>query len=272
MIVFPHGKINIGLRIVSKRPDSFHNIETVFYPVGISDALEFVVSGDQGSGADKLQVTGYNVGKTDDNIIMKIITRLHRLSKFPYLALHLHKAIPAGAGLGGGSSDAAFLLKAVNKHYELGLDDRALKAIALETGSDCPFFLESIPSLASGKGEILTSLPDFLSGKYLVLLNPGISVNTAEAYANCVPHETEKNPGSLVNLPVESWKDQVLNDFEEYVFRKHTLIADLKKDLYNKGALFSLMSGSGSSVYGIFKEKPLLPPALSNYLIWEGAL
>lgn len=270
MIVFPNAKINIGLQITGKRTDGYHDIETIFYPVGLSDALEFVIS-DQPDKKDIFNVTGIDTGsRPDDNLVMKTVKCLRAKTTFPFLKIHLHKAIPVGAGLGGGSSDAACLLKVINKHFELELDNDDLKAIALQIGSDCPFFIDSIPAKASGRGEILTPVKPALSGYYLVLINPGIGINTGEAYQNCRPRPLSTDLMQMIELPVVKWKGQILNDFEEFAFTKHPVIGEIKKGLYDCHALFSLMSGSGSSVYGIFNAKPELPGELKDYVIWEG--
>jgi 4-diphosphocytidyl-2-C-methyl-D-erythritol kinase len=184
----------------------------------------------------------------------------------------LHKAIPVGAGLGGGSSDAAFLLKVINKHFELGIDKRELTAISLFLGSDCPFFIEDVPSLGSGRGEILTHVKPLLAGYYLVLLNVGIGISTGEAYRSCCPGVPITGLNQLLERPVIDWKGIILNDFEDFVFKNHPIIGDIKEDLYSSGAIFSLMSGSGSSVYGIFSGKPELPEKLKEFVIWEGYL
>jgi len=272
MIFFPSAKINIGLRITDRRPDGFHNIETIFYPVGLSDALEFVVS-DKQNDKDNLIVTGIDTGsEPDDNLVMKTILSLRKYSRFPQLKIHLHKVIPVGAGLGGGSSDAACLLKVVNKHLGLNINLQTLKSIALELGSDCPFFIECTPSYGTGRGEILTPVKPVISGFYIVLLNPGVGINTGDAYRQCIPGMPSDSLLHLIERPISEWKGLILNDFEDYAFQKHPIIGELKEALYKCDALFSLMSGSGSSVYGIFKEKPLLPERLNKYMIWEGKL
>jgi 4-diphosphocytidyl-2-C-methyl-D-erythritol kinase len=243
MIVFPKAKINLGLRVVRKRTDGYHDIETLFYPVGLSDALEFVVPGETIE-KDILTVTGINIGgDTEENLVIKTLNKLRENYSFPFLKVHLHKVIPAGAGLGGGSSDAAFLLKAVNRSFKLSIDDNRLKDIALELGSDCPFFLDCLPAFASGRGEVLTPVRPVLSGYY-----------------------------SLTERSVKKWKELIINDFEFYAFKKYPLLSNIKNELYNSGALFSSMSGSGSTIYGIFAEKPEIPVTLKEFVIREEIL
>ncbi len=187
MIVFPKAKINLGLRITGKRNDGYHDIETVFYPVSLCDALEFVAS-PEATGKDLLTVTGLSLGvKPEENIVMKAVSRLREKYAFPLLKIHLHKAIPHGAGLGGGSSDAACMLKSLNRHFTLSVGEDELKSIALDLGSDCPFFIDGDPAFAQGRGEIIEPVSPVLSGYYLLLLNPGVGINTGEAYRNCRP-------------------------------------------------------------------------------------
>jgi 4-diphosphocytidyl-2-C-methyl-D-erythritol kinase len=272
MIVFPKAKINLGLRITARRSDGYHDIETIFYPVGLCDALEFVIS-DPEEKEDILIVTGIDTGSSNsDNLVIKTLRKLREKYSFPFLRIHLHKVIPIGAGLGGGSADAACLLKAVNRYFELRIDELNLKTIALEIGSDCPFFIDCLPSLASGRGEILKPVAPVLTSYHLVILNPGVSVNTGEAYKNCHPFSPVTSLQQLIDLPVSNWKDQVVNDFEEYAFKNYPIIGKLKKELYNAGAIFSLMSGSGSSVYGVFSKKPALSDQIKRFVIWEGIL
>lgn len=272
MIFFPNAKINIGLRITGKRPDGYHDIETIFYPVGLSDALEYVVS-DQQTNKDILLTSGIDTGSEPErNLVMKTVSLLRAKNSFPFLKIHLHKAIPVGAGLGGGSSDAACMLKVLNRHFKLNLEDQHLRSIALELGSDCPFFIDCIPSYAAGRGEILTPVKPALTGYYLVIINPGVSISTGEAYQNCNSAAPSESLKDLFELPVAEWKEVLLNDFEDFAFRKHSVLADIKNELYKSDAVFSLMSGSGSSVYGIYKEKPELPPKLREFVIWEGML
>ena len=272
MIVFPNAKINIGLRIKEKRPDGYHNIETIFYPVSLSDALEFVVP-TRLLERDLLKVTGIDTGcEPDKNIVIKTLHRLREKNTFPFLKVHLHKVIPVGAGLAGGSSDAACLLKVVNRHFGLNIDTRGLRMMASGLGSDCVFFIECVPSFASGRGEILTPVKNFLKGYYIVILNPGVGINTGEAYQNCQPEVPSTSLIKLIDLPVNKWKGLIINDFESIAFKKYPVLRDLKEELYGSYALFSLMSGSGSSVYGIFPEKPKLPDKLRKFVIWEGMM
>jgi 4-diphosphocytidyl-2-C-methyl-D-erythritol kinase len=272
MILFPNAKINIGLRITGKRPDGFHNIETLFYPIGLCDALEFVVS-DKQTGNDIFASTGINTtSMPSDNLVIKTILRLREKKSFPLLKIHLHKAIPVGAGLGGGSSDAACLLKVVNKHFSLGIDNNGLKTISLNLGSDCPFFIDGVPSLAFGRGDVLTPVKPLLADYYLVLINPGVGISTVEAYQNCNTAIPLVSLEQLLGSPVIEWKGNIVNDFENFAFKKYPIIGYLKDELYRSGAIFSLMSGSGSSVYGIFSEKPQLPEKLREFVIWEGKM
>ncbi len=270
MIVFPKAKINLGLRITGNRSDGYHDIETVFYSVALSDALEYIVSPEK-TDKDILIVTGINPGgNQDDNLVIKTVKRIRKNHPLPFLKIHLHKVIPIGAGLGGGSSDAANMLRIINRCFSLSIEEQELKDIALELGSDCPFFINSIPTYATGRGEILESVRDVLSGYYMVLLNPGVGINTTDAYQNCHPEKPTVKLNNLIERPVTEWKKLIVNDFEEFAFKKHPVISTIKKELYDAGALFSLMSGSGSSVYGVFQEKPELPRNLNNFVIWEG--
>jgi len=270
MIFFPKAKINLGLRITGKRSDGYHDIETLFYPVCLCDILEFVVS-DQGS--DTLVVSGLSTGSNpDENLVSKALAKLREQHTFPFLKIHLHKVIPVGAGLGGGSSDAATLLRALNKRFRLSESTESLKSMALELGSDCPFFIDGTPAFATGRGEILSPAQPFLSGFYLVMLNPGVGINTREAYQNCNPASPSVSLNELAGYPVNEWRDLIANDFEAFAFKKHPLIKEMKDEMYNAGAIFSLMSGSGSTVYGIFRNKPEIPGDLRDYVICEGQL
>jgi 4-diphosphocytidyl-2-C-methyl-D-erythritol kinase len=272
MVIFPKAKINIGLRITEKRSDGFHNIETIFYPVHLCDALEFIIP-EKPLKEDVLSVTGLLAGQdTADNLVLKAVKKVREVRAFPFLRIHLHKAIPAGAGLGGGSSDASSFMNALNKYFNLDLGNGKLKQLSAELGSDCPFFIDCVPSFAKGRGEILTSLKPVPAGFHLVIVNPGIHINTREAYGNITPGQPDSSLKELYDLDPSKWKDLILNDFEESVFRRHPRIHEIKKSLYKMGALYSSMSGSGSTVYGIFLSKPDIPVSIKDQVIYSEVL
>jgi len=272
MLVFPKAKINLGLRITGRRSDGYHDIETLFYPVSLCDALELVADPDE-PGKDALIISGFEIpGMREDNIVLRAAGKLREIFHMPYLRIHLHKNIPSGAGLGGGSSDAAFMLKAVNRRFSLRLSADDLKEIAAGLGSDCPFFIDCQPAFASGRGEILTPACNILEDYYVVLVNPGIEVSTREAFENCSPSKPESSLAELVKFPVPEWKEIIVNDFEKTVFLSHPQIKEIKQALYGSGAIYSSMSGSGSTVYGIFTEKPAIPHNLRRLVIHEGSL
>jgi 4-diphosphocytidyl-2-C-methyl-D-erythritol kinase len=258
LIVFPNCKINLGLHIISKRTDGFHNLETVFYPLKIYDALESIIrqaDRDTDERAVTLQASGIvATSNPTDNICLKAYHLLK--ADFPVLPasidLFLHKAIPIGAGLGGGSADAAFTLQLLNNQFELAISDRQLQDYASRLGSDCPFFIINRPCLASGRGEILKEITLDLSNYRIVIVNPGIHINTALAFKSITPRLPDIAIGEIIRQPVETWKDNLTNDFEIPVFNNHPEIKKIKEDLYTAGALYASMSGSGSSVYGLF--------------------
>jgi 4-diphosphocytidyl-2-C-methyl-D-erythritol kinase len=272
MVVFPKAKINLGLRITGKLPDGYHEIETVFYPVNLSDALELVTDSGK-SGKDVFVQTGNKLpGLKEDNIVLKAVARLRKSFTIPSLRLHLHKKIPAGSGLGGGSSDAASTIRTLNRMFDLSLSTDDMRTISAGIGSDCPFFIECQPAFASGKGDILTPLGNILHGHYIVLVNPGILISTKEAYDRCIPVKPERSLFNLIKNPVSEWKEVIINDFEKTIFSSHPEIKEIKNELYGSGAFYSSMSGSGSTVYGIFPGKPVIPYNLTKYIIYEGNL
>jgi 4-diphosphocytidyl-2-C-methyl-D-erythritol kinase len=272
MVVFPNAKINIGLKIISKRSDGYHNIETLFYPLMLHDALEFVVNTEK-DGKDHMATSGLFIdSKPEDNLVLKAVSRLRKSYAFPFLRIHLHKAIPSGAGLGGGSSDAACTFKALNRLFSLNIPSIKLKEMALEIGSDCPFFIDNVPASGTGRGELLEPASIPIEGYYMVLLNPGLHVSTKEAYQNCRPSPSDNFLNQISALPLKEWKNFVFNDFEDFAIRKFPLIGQLKDDLYKTGALFSLMSGSGSSVFGLFNNEPVIPEKLRKFVIYKGLL
>ena len=253
MIVFPNAKVNIGLNVVSKRNDGYHNIETVFYPIKLYDVLEFVVSE-----KTELSTTGIKIdGNTDDNLILKAYRILKKDFNLPEIKFHLHKIIPFGAGLGGGSSDAAFTLKALNSFFNLGISVEKLKDYAALTGADCTFFIENKPAFASGTGNKLEPIKLDLTQYETVVLFPPVVVSTYEAYKNIFSAKPDFDLRNLCRLPIENWKETVVNDFEKYVFRVFPVVKELKEKLYETGAVYASMSGSGSTVYGIFRHLPV---------------
>lgn len=272
MVIFPKAKINIGLRITERRSDGFHNLQTIFYPVSLCDAIEFVVPADS-SDADNLVMTGLQSKcPSEDNLVIKAIKKLREKSIIPFLRLHLHKGIPAGAGLGGGSSDASNILKHLNRYFNLNISTEELKEISLSLGSDCPFFIDSIPAYGEGRGEILTPVRPLPEGFYLLLVKPELAVSTKEAYRNCRPYKGTGDLREYYDRSIGEWKDLIVNDFERSVFSAYPEIAGLKESLYKMGAVYSSLSGSGSSVYGIFNKKPEIPELLRNRVIYSGKL
>ncbi len=272
MTIFPNAKINIGLSILGRREDGFHDIETILYPVGLRDALEFVTA-DNDSDSDELTVTGIDTGcRMPDNLVIKSLNILRKEFSIPALMVHLHKVIPTGAGLGGGSSDAAFMVKYLNRYFRLGMCNNDLRLKALEAGSDCPFFIDNMPVLAAGRGELMTPVKNLLSGYNIVIVNPGIHINTGEAYRSVVPAVSGINLADLFRQPVDKWKGTIINAFEKRVFENYPVIRSIKERLYEMGAVYSSMSGSGSSVYGIFRKEVPDDELLSRYWTWQGKL
>ncbi len=253
MIAFPNAKINIGLNVVSKRSDGYHNLETVFYPVRLSDALEIVPSGKFGYSASGLEIDG----DPENNLVVKAFRLLEHDFDISPVKIHLHKIIPFGAGLGGGSSDGAFALKMLNNYFSLDLDNQTLRMYAARLGADSPFFIDNQPAFASGIGDQLEPIDIDLSAYQIVIVKPDFSVSTVEAYRNIAPHKPEFNLKKIVGLPVENWKDAVKNDFEESVFPYYPKIREIKEKLYELGASYASMSGSGSAVFGIFRHLPM---------------
>lgn len=255
MIVFPNCKINLGLHILQKRADGFHDLETVFYPIALQDALEIVQSP---SPVPTIQfnTTGLKIDSSaEDNICFKAYQLLKRdFPQLPAIKMHLHKAIPSGAGLGGGSSDGAFTLLLLNKKFNLGLSAEQLINYALQLGSDCPFFIKSKPCYATGRGERLEEIELDLSHYKIVLVNPQIHIHTGKAFSKIIPSNQRTSIKEIIQQPIEKWKELLKNDFEEVVFSEHPQVKTIKEKLYKQGAVYVSMSGSGSSVYGLFNK------------------
>lgn len=261
MITFPNCKINLGLNILRKRSNGYHDLETIFYPLPITDTLEIVEWKELDRNTPiPFSTSGLSIkGDTSSNICVKAYRLLKReFPELPFVQMHLHKIIPSGAGLGGGSADAAFTLMLLNKKFGLGLSSRQLISFAGELGSDCPFFIINKPCFAGGTGEQLEEIDLDLSAYKFVVVNPGIHVDTGRAFLNITPAIPEKAIKDIIKLPIERWKDDLKNDFERPIFKKHTEVVEIKDELYRLGALYASMSGSGSTVYGIFKKEQSL--------------
>ncbi|MGE5427580.1 MAG: 4-(cytidine 5'-diphospho)-2-C-methyl-D-erythritol kinase [Methylococcaceae bacterium] len=252
MIQFPNAKINIGLSITEKRLDGFHNLETIFIPVGWCDALEFVVSEEVAFSASGI----FLFGDAESNLVMKAYRMLQNDFNLPSLKIHLHKVIPFGAGLGGGSSDGAFMLSMLNKQFELNLSGPDLESYAARLGSDCPFFIRNTPVFASGRGDVMEPVDLSLNNWFILIIKPPVEVPTAKAFQWIVPEKPELSLKSLVKLPVELWRDSIVNQFESSVFQLFPQIKEVKEKLYDMGASYASMSGSGSCVFGLFSELP----------------
>lgn len=259
MISFPNAKINIGLNVVSKREDGYHNLETIFYPVKLCDALEIVESDKTEFSASGIKIDG----NPENNLVYKAYQILQKDFNLPPVKLHLHKVIPFGAGLGGGSADAAFTLKMLNDYFKLGIHLVKLESYAAQIGADCPFFIQNKPTFAHGIGDQFESVNLDLSEFSIVIVKPPFSVSTPEAYRNIVPAKPNFNLNEIETLAIEDWKSVVKNDFEKPVFLQYPEIELLKNILYETGAVYASMSGSGSAVFGIFRH---LPTNLNRYL------
>ena len=269
MICFPNAKINLGLNILSKRADGYHELETLFYPIGLKDGLEFIENKLNGiyftSSGIPLDIS------TEGNIVVKAYRLLAADFTLPGLDIHLHKVIPFGAGLGGGSSDAAFLLKGLNNHFELGLTIEQLRGYALKLGADCSFFIENRPAFARGIGERLQTTDFSLKGYFLLLVKPPLGVGTREAYSGITPATPEIRLSEAITLPAEKWQESIVNDFEASILPLFPGIAEIKTKLLESGAVYAAMSGSGSSVFGLFKGEPEISSAdfPAYYFIWK---
>ncbi len=269
MIFFPNAKINIGLNVVRKREDGYHELETAFFPIGIKDALEFI---ENRTGEVNFSSSGLMIDvPAAQNIVVKAYRLLAEQYQLPGLDIHLHKVIPFGAGLGGGSSDAAFMLKAINDYFKLKLDSEHLKRLAMRLGADCSFFIENKPAFATGIGEKLEPLNIDLKGKYLLLVKPPFGVGTKEAYSKVIPEVPRHDLKEVLCSGISNWQGVVKNDFEPSVFQLYPSIGRIKTEILNMGALYASMSGSGSSVFGFFNQDPAVDPVLfpEGSFIWK---
>jgi 4-diphosphocytidyl-2-C-methyl-D-erythritol kinase len=269
MITFPTAKLNIGLAVTRKRPDGFHDLESCFYPVGWSDALEIVPAKKLSFGLSGLPVPG----NPDTNLCLRAYHLLGKDYPLPPLSMHLHKVIPIGAGLGGGSSDCAFVLKMLNQLFSLEMSDDKLEYYARQLGSDCAFFIRNKAVFAREKGDVFEPLALDLSGYGCAVVYPGIAITTAEAYRNVRPAAPAQDLKESLQGDIRTWKYTVKNDFERALFPLYPVLRELKESLYAAGALYASMTGSGSAVYGIFEKE--LPVSLSfpqTHLVWQGTL
>ena len=253
MIFFPPAKINLGLYVHRKRDDSYHEIETCMLPIPFTDILEIIPQPEF-----QFLQTGITVdGDIASNLCVLAFRLMQSEFNVPNVYMHLRKQIPMGAGLGGGSADAAYVIKAINLLFNLNCSNEQMKDLAAQLGSDCPFFIEEGAQLAKGRGEVLSPLSLSLDGYWLKLINPGIHVSTKEAYSGIQFTAEPRMPlEEVLSLSIADWKDSLVNDFERSIFPNHEEIRRIKEQLYNEGALYASMSGSGSTVFGIFKEKP----------------
>ena len=250
MLFFPNAKINIGLNITSKRVDGYHNLESIFFPIAWCDILEIMHSKQLSFETTGLSIPGQG------NLCLKAYELMKSHYGITSVSMHLHKNIPIGAGLGGGSSDAAFTLMALNTIFELGLEKDELKKMAAKLGADCPFFIDNTPSLASGIGEVLNPVDLDMSNYHLLVVKPDVFVSTSEAFSVIVPQKTSLSFEEEIKMPIEKWT--LKNDFEDSIFPQYPELLEIKKSLIQAGALYASMSGSGSSIYAIFSEKPQL--------------
>ena len=259
MITFPNAKINLGLNIVEKRSDGYHNLETIFYPVSIEDALEITPLHNAEVKYNLHQAGLAIAGDAESNLVVKAYKMLDADFGLPAVDIHLLKNIPSGAGLGGGSADAAFMLKALNEEFGLQLSYETLEMYAARLGADCAFFVRNQPTYAEGIGNIFSPITLSLKGYQIVLVKPDVFVSTRDAFSQIKPRRPKKSLKDIVAQPIETWKDEMVNDFEESVFPQFPAIEEIKKELYKQGAIYASMSGSGSSVFGIFAASATIP-------------
>lgn len=253
MLQFSNCKINIGLNVTGKRNDGYHNIESVFYPIDWTETIEIMPS----KRKEKFTLFEYgitNVCPVEQHLCFKAYQMLDKHFGLPSIELHLLKTIPTGAGLGGGSSNGANTLKALNTFFNLKIEKKQLEDFALQLGSDCPFFISTTPSYVEGRGEMITPIQLDLSDYSILLIHPKVHLSTAEAYRNLNPHKKEDDLRQSIQLPIEKWRETIVNDFEKYAFEVHPLLARIKNDFYAHHALYASMSGSGSTVFGIFNS------------------
>ena len=257
MICFPNAKINLGLNVTEKRSDGFHNIETIFYPIGWNDALEVVVAKKYSRKEFTLHLSGIPIsGNTNDNLLYKAYKLMQQIRLLPKIEVYLHKSLPMGAGLGGGSSDAAFFIKLLNEQFSLELTESETLDISKKLGSDCAFFVKNSPVFAFQKGDIFSDISLDLSSLYIAVIYPNIHSNTKEAYSLITPQKPSQSVLEIIKQPIVTWKTDLVNDFETSIFKLYPAVKKVKHDLYSLGSLYASMSGSGSAVFGLFDHEP----------------
>ncbi len=270
MLLFPNCKINLGLSVTGKSDNGFHTLETVMYPVPLNDVLEIIISP---SGKFSFEMSGLQIpGNSDDNLVVKAYKLLKEDFNLDAVAIHLLKTIPMGSGLGGGSADGAFAIKLLNSLFNLSLTTKRMQHYAAKLGSDCPFFIENRPVLAKGRGDVFENVEVDLKGYYIKIVKPEVHINTGEAYSLIKPSIPAVPIKEIIGRPIEHWKGILANDFEKPVFQNYPEIMKIKEKLYDAGAVFASMSGSGSAVYGIFKEMTGIAEDFKDCFVWEGIL
>jgi 4-diphosphocytidyl-2-C-methyl-D-erythritol kinase len=268
MICFPNAKINLGLHVVSRRTDGYHNLETVFYPIGLKDGLEIVPTQASKQNYRFFQTGAPLEGNPESNLVVRARNLIAEEKALPEMDILLFKGIPSGAGMGGGSSDAAFMLDLLNRSFELGYSTEELMLRAGRLGADCPFFLLNKPAFASGTGDRLEPIDINLNDYTLLVVKPNATVSTKEAYAMIAPRTPATPLKEIVGNPPETWREALKNDFEPPVFKKFPEICRVKQQLYEMGAVYASMSGSGASVFGLFREKPDWQGAFDGRFVW----
>lgn len=266
MVTFPHAKINLGLSVLGKRSDGYHQIETILYPIALSDMLEIIPSSEPET---IFESAGPEIdGHLENNSCLKAYGIMSGQFSIPPVRMFLFKKIPMGAGLGGGSSDAAHTLRILDDLFNLNAGHDLLHRIAADVGSDCPFFLDNRPKLGTGRGEHLESIPLDLSGLRMMLVKPAISVSTAEAYAGIVPEKKSTSLKEIITMPLDQWQTNLINDFEGSIFRTYPRIRAIKETLLSAGAVYASMTGSGSAVYGLFESATPNPSLFPGCFVW----
>ncbi|MCD4697269.1 MAG: 4-(cytidine 5'-diphospho)-2-C-methyl-D-erythritol kinase [Bacteroidales bacterium] len=270
MIAFPNCKINLGLSVLRKRDDGFHDVETIMYPVPLTDALEIIPSPD---GKFSFTVSGFDIsGDRKNNLVIKAYELLKRDFNLGPVHIHLHKAVPMGAGLGGGSADAALTIQLLNEIFELKLSTGQIENYCRQLGSDCAFFVRNKPALAFEKGDRFKPAEVDLNGYHLVIVKPDIHINTAEAYSWITPSPKDNSLHNIIRLPVEEWQEKLINDFEEPLFQRFKEIRQIKHQLLEAGAVYTSLTGSGAAVYGIFQSDPDMKGLFEDCFVWQGIL